>query len=253
MEWYIYAILFITGIVTGFINTLAGSGSLISLPVLMFAGLPANIANGTNRIGILLQSITALFTFKKGKMFEWNEGISLLIPSAIGAIAGALSAVNLDKASLEIIIGFLLVVMFFIVLLKPDKWIKNKAGEVKSINTALKFIVFLFIGFYGGFIQAGVGFFLLAGLVLAAGYDLLKANTIKILITAVFTIFALPIYIYNNQIDWLPGISLAGGSIIGAWIAAKLAIKKGAPFIRIFLLVILIISAAKFLKIENWF
>lgn len=241
------------GLVTGFINTLAGSGSLISLPILMFLGLPADVANGTNRVGILFQSIVASTEFKKQKVFEWNEATFLTIPVILGAIPGALIATNIPKEFLNYAIGFLLLFMFFVILYKPEQWIKGKAGQTNARPGILQFIIYFLIGVYGGFIQAGVGFFLLAGLVLGSGFDLLKANAFKVLITAAFTVIALPVFMWYNQVDYTLGFVLAIGSMTGAWLATKLALKKGSQFLRIFLLIIIFGSAIKLLVLDIFF
>ncbi|OFX28471.1 MAG: hypothetical protein A2X08_07745 [Bacteroidetes bacterium GWA2_32_17] len=253
MEWYIYILIVTTGIAVGFINTLAGSGSLITLPLLVFLGLPSNVANGTNRIGILFQSIVSSFKFKQKKVFEWNEAFFITIPAVIGAIPGAFIATKVPKETLNYAIGFLLIFMFFIVWLKPEQWLKGKAGLVKARPGLLQFVIYFLIGLYGGFIQAGVGFFLLAALVLSSGYDLVKANALKVFITGTFTLIVLPIFIYFNQVNYLLGGLLAVGSMAGAWIGTKIAIKKGAIFIRYFLLIIIFISAFKLLIIDIFF
>ncbi len=247
MDYYLYAIVVLVGIISGFINTIAGSGSLLSLPVLMFMGLPANVANGTNRVAILLQSIVGVGGFKQKKVFEWHDGLWFLIPSVIGALLGSMMAVNLDTLLMNRIIGGLLVVMFFIILLKPEKWLKAEAEGVKAKPTFLSFVIFFAVGFYGGFIQAGVGFFLLAGLVVGAGFDLLKANAIKVFIVLAYTIVALVVFIYNKQVNYFLGLTLGAGSMFGAWVATHYAVKWGANFIRWFLLVTVFAFAVKLL------
>ena len=253
MDWLQYTLVVFVGIVTGFINTLAGSGSLISLPILMFLGLPADVANGTNRLGILFQSIVASTSFKQQKIFEWHEATFLIIPVILGSIPGALIAVNIPKEYLNYAIGFLLLFMFFVILYKPEQWIKGKAGKVNARPGVLQFIIYFFIGVYGGFIQAGVGFFLLAALVLGSGFDLLKANAFKVLITGAFTLIALPVFMWYNQVDYILGLILAAGSMTGAWIATKIAFKKGPEFLRIFLLIIIFGSAIKLLVVDIFF
>ncbi len=247
MDWYIYVLIVLVGVISGFINTLAGSGSLITLPLLIFAGLPANVANGTNRIAILLQSIVGAGSFKNKKVFEWREGVWLTIPATIGAFIGALVAVDLDEKLMNRLIGFLLVCMFVIILVNPEKWLKEQAGTIRAKPSIFQLIIFFAIGFYGGFIQAGVGFFLLAGLVMGAGFDLLKANAIKIMIVTGFTIVALAVFIVNNQVNYTLGLILGIGSMLGAWIAAHIAVKQGVKFIRWFLLVVVLIFAIKLL------
>ncbi len=195
MEWYNMLALAGVGLVTGFINIMAGGGSVLSLPMLMFLGLPANVANGTNRIGILFQSIVGANTFRRKKVLDLKTDYKLTIPALIGSIAGALFAVDMDEAILRKVIAVLMVVMLLMVILKPEAWVKEKAGKAEAKPSVIQYIIFFFIGFYGGFIQMGVGIFLLAGLVMGCGHNLVKANAIKIFITLVFTIFSIGIFI----------------------------------------------------------
>ena len=252
MEWYIIVAVIGVGFLAGFINTLAGSGSLLTLPLLMFLGLPANVANGTNRIGILFQSIVASGSFKQKKVLDMKVGLWLGIPSVIGAIAGSLWAINLTDELMEIFIGGLLVVMFFVILYKPEAWIKGQAGKVEKKPSIMQIVIFFGIGLYGGVIQAGVGFFLLGGLVLGAGYDLIKANAIKVFITLLFTVPALIIFILNNQVNYLLGFVLALGSMIGALVGAKVAVSWGPKFVRYILLIAISASAIKLLGLFDW-
>jgi len=253
MEWYIYPAVVAVGVLVGFINTLAGSGSVISLPLLMFLGLPANVANGTNRIGILIQSVVAVASFKKQKIFNWNEGLRLAIPSVVGSFIGAISAVKLTNEIMEMVIGGLMVVMFFVLLYKPSRWINGSTEKEQKKPGILKILVFFAIGLYGGFIQAGIGLFLLAGLVLGAGMNLVKANAIKVLVVAIYTPIALAVFIYNDQVSYEIGLILALGNAIGAWLAARFAIKGGPELIRYFLLVIVFLSAIKLLGVHKLF
>lgn len=245
MEWYIYPIVVLIGIVAGFINTMAGGGSALTLPMLIIAGLPPTIANGTNRIAILLQNIVGTSQFKKDKVLDLKGSLWLAIPAVVGAVPGAIIAVKLTNQMLQYVIGAVLVIMLFIVLFKPDIWIKSRAGLVKSKSSWVNVLVFFLIGAYGGFIQAGVGFFLLAGLVLVNGLDLLKSNAIKVFIVLLYTIPALFIFIWNKQVDYILGFTLAIGNMAGAWLGAKTAVKWGPTFIRYILIVGLVILAAK--------
>jgi uncharacterized membrane protein YfcA len=247
MEWYLYPILVIAGILTGFINTLAGSGSLITLPLLMFMGLPANVANGTNRIGIFLQSAVGAASFRQSRVFEYREGLWLSLPATAGSLIGAIAAVNMSTRIMETIIGCLLLFMFFIVLYKPEKWITDKAGTIDGRPRFWQLVIFFFIGLYGGFIQAGVGFILLAGLVFGAGVNLTKANALKVFIVFVYTSVAIVVFVLNKQVNYLAGFVLASGSMVGAYIATKFAVRSGPRIVRIILLIIIFISALKYI------
>jgi hypothetical protein len=230
------------GFVAGFINTLAGSGSLITLPVLIVLGLPANIANGTNRVGILFQNLVAVATFRRRGALDARGSLRLMIPTVLGAIVGASLAVDLDEALLDRTIGVLMLVMLVVVGLRPRRWLEAHAsGEQTSYW--LQAPVFFAIGVYGGFIQAGVGVFLLAGLVLASGYDLVGANAVKNLIVLVFTVAALAVFVVNDQVRWGLGLLLAVGNAAGAWVAARMAVAKGAVFVRWTLIAILLLAS----------
>jgi uncharacterized membrane protein YfcA len=243
-------ILILAGGAAGVINTFAGSGSLITLPLLMFMGLPPAVANGTNRIGVIVQNIVATGNFIHQKELQPKKEWSLIIPTLFGSLLGALIAVEIHEDVLNYFIGGLLVVMFFVILLKPTAWIKGQAGKVKTTKSRiLNSIIFFFIGLYGGFIQAGVGLFLLAGLVLGAGYNLIRANAVKVLMVFSFTLVALIVFISAGQVAWIYGILLAAGNAAGAWFASRNASKIGAKNIRYILLAVVLFSGLKVLGI----
>lgn len=243
MEWYIYVALVVAGIIAGFINTLAGSGSLLTLPLLMFIGLPPTVANATNRIGVLLQSAVGSASFRHQKVFEFRESLWFVIPSVAGSILGAFIAAGFNEQVMRTIIGVLLFFMFFMILYKPEKWITGQAVNLHNRPRLVILVVFFLIGVYGGFIQAGVGFFLLAGLVYGAGVNLVKANALKVFITFCFTIFAIAVFIFTGQIDYKIGFILGGGQMVGAYIASRIAVSWGPKFVRVVLLVVVLISS----------
>ncbi|MCB8998483.1 MAG: sulfite exporter TauE/SafE family protein [Bacteroidales bacterium] len=246
MEWYQVALLISAGIVAGFINTIAGSGSLLTLPLFMAFGLSAPVANGTNRIGILLQTIVGAASFKKQKILDFRSAAIIGIPSVAGSLLGALIAVDIDEKAMKTAIGFLLIIMFFLILWKPSRWIKSREGN-PPLPLWAQIIIFFFVGVYGGFIQAGVGFFLLAALVLGSGFDLIKANALKVFLVLLYTPFSLVVFILNNQVDYKLGLIVAAGSMIGAWLGAKFSVKWGPGVVRIFLLLTLLVASTKLL------
>ncbi len=248
MEWYIVLAVIGVGFIAGFINTLAGSGSLLTLPLLMFLGLPANVANGTNRIAILLQNIVGISSFRQQHVLSFKEGLIIGIPAAVGALIGARIAINLNDEIMSRTIGGLLVFMLLIIILKPDRWIKEQAGGTPVVRW-FQIIIFLVIGIYGGFIQAGVGFFLLAGLVLGTGHELVKANALKVFIVFLYTPFALAIFILNDQVDYKLGLILAIGNMLGAFLGSRVAVKWGAKAVRYFLIIALAFASLKLLGI----
>jgi uncharacterized membrane protein YfcA len=247
LEWYQYILIIVAGLVAGFINTLAGSGSLLTLPLLMFIGLPPNVANGTNRIAIMLQSLVGSMGFRKQGALNLKAGLLLGIPSVFGSVAGALLALAIQAKAMERVVGVLLIIMFFVVLFKPEAWLKGRQEKDMSGSKWLNFLIFFFIGVYGGFLQAGVGFFLLGGLVLGAGLDLVKANAIKNFLVFLYTPFALAVYMIGNQVDYKAGLILSIGSMAGAWLGTKSAVSWGPVFIRYVLLVAVLVSAVQLL------
>lgn len=180
---------------------------MLVVPFLIFIGLPANVANATNRIAILLQNVVSVSSFKQKKILNFKTDSKLLLPVALGSIAGAFIAVDINEEIFKKVIAGLLIIMFFMLLLKPDAWVKANADKAKMKSPWLRNVIFFLLGIYGGFIQIGIGFFLLAGLVLGCGYDLLKANAIKLFIVLFYTIIALAIFIWNDLVDFKVGLS----------------------------------------------
>lgn len=249
MEWYHIIAVLATGLAAGFINTIAGGGSSITLPMLMFLGLPPNVANGTNRIAILMQSLAGVGTFRQKKILNLNEGWHLSLPSALGALAGAFTAAEINEQVMRWFIIALMAGMLLLVIFKPEVWLKQKAGSVQAKTGWLQYIIFFLIGFYGGFIQVGVGFLLLAGLVLGSGIDLVKANALKVMIVLVYTLIALVVFWSNHQVHAGLGLLLGTGSMAGAYLGAKFTIRSGVVYVRYFLIIMLVIMILKLLSI----
>ncbi len=237
--------LIIGGVLVGFINTLAGGGSIISLSILMYVmGLPASVANGTNRIAVTLQTLVASASFKKQKVLDWKKGIKLGIPSVIGSIIGAWIAVDIDEKVFEKAMAIIMIIMLVFIFYKPQLWLKGQEDLIdKKISPFIMFVFFL-IGIYGGFIHVGIGYLLLMGIVLGAGYDLVKANAIKVFIVLLYVPFSLAVFIYNGQVNYLYGFVLAIGNVVGAVVASKLAIENGAKFIRWVIVLVVAFTAA---------
>jgi len=232
-------VLIAVGIVSGFINTVAGGGSSITLPVLMFLGLPPAMANGTNRIAILLQSFAGAETFRKKGLLSWKEGKYFLIPSVVGAMLGAIVAIVLTEKMMHHVILAVMVAMFFLVLFKPEAWIRQDSSLPHVKRGVMQWGIYFAIGFYGGFIQVGVGFLLLAGLVLGSGYGVVKANGLKVLIVLFYTGIALLVFWSSQNIHLASGLVLGIASMAGAYAGARFTIQGGVKWIRLFLLVVL--------------
>ena len=245
MSWLISFLLISSGLLVGFINTLAGGGTIISISLFMFLGLPATVANGTNRVAALLQTLTSTLSFQKQQVLDTRKGLLLGIPTAIGSILGAIIAVDINAKTFEKAIGVIMLVMLFFIIYKPEYWLKGRKELVVKKITPWQIIMFFGIGLYGGFIHVGVGYFILAGLVLNAGYDLVKANALKVFIVLLYVPFTVAIFIWNKQVNYQYGLIHAIGNIIGAWLASKYAVSWGANFVRWVIVIVILITSAQ--------
>lgn len=247
MSWLTITVLISSGLLVGFINTLAGGGTIISISLFLFMGLPANIANGTNRVAVLFQTMVSSGNFIRQKVMNVRKGLILGIPSVIGSIIGAGIAVDIDEKLFEKAVGIIMLIMMFFIIYKPQKWLKERKELIQKKTGIIQILIFFFIGLYGGFIHVGVGYFLLAGLVMNAGYELVKANALKVFIVLLYAPFTLFVFILNKQVNYEYGLIHAIGNVIGAYIASKYAVSWGANFVRwVIILVILITSAQMF-------
>jgi uncharacterized protein len=249
MSWFLVLLLIVSGIFVGFINTLAGGGTAISIAVLMMLGLPANVANGTNRVAVIFQNITSVREFGKQKLLPWRKATILAIPTIIGSVIGAWIAVDINEAFFRKAMAVIMLIMLFFVIVKPSVWLKERPHLTEKPVAWFEFLIFFLIGIYGGFIQIGVGYYLLAGIVLGSGFDLVKANAIKVWIVLLYTIAAILVFILNKQVHWQFGLIHAIGNIIGAWIASRIAIKQGVEFVRWVIIVVILVFSADLLGV----
>lgn len=244
IDWTTFAILLPAGVLAGIVNTVAGGGSFITLPALLLVGLPVTVANGTNRVAIVLQSMTASSVFVRGGQVDLRATFRILAPTLVGAIAGARLASMLEESLFRQIFGALFLLMVVVLAFKPRLMLD--AGE-RSRRPVLEVLAFVGIGLYGGFIQAGVGVFMLVAMTALSGVDLLRANAIKNLLVVLYSIPVLAIFAHAGQVDWVPGLILAAGNMVGGYIGARLAIAKGNRLIFAALLVVMVLTGLKLL------
>jgi hypothetical protein len=246
--WHILIILG-SGLLAGFINTLAGGGSFLTLAALDLAGLPAAMANGTNRVAVAVQNVAAVMGFRSKGVGDWRFSIQLAIPSLFGAVLGAYVVIDLPEVLFRRVLAAAMLIMLAILIIRPERWIKKREIAFTGKRCALAYVVFFALGFYGGAIQAGVGFFLIAALVLFAGLDLVKTNSHKVFIVGSYTILALLMFAWRGQVNWVLGLVLAVGNSTGAWIASRLAVAKGDPLVRWVLGIMLAVLSIRYLGI----
>lgn len=234
-------LLVLGGASAGFINTLAGGGSAITVPILNeIVGI--STANGTNRIAILFANLGAVSRFQRGKAVPWRRVAPLLIPVVLGAALGAWVATVTSPGVMRKVFAAVLLLVAASVLFKPGRWLEEREAVLAEPWRSL---AFLGIGFYGGFVQAGVGFLFLAGLVLGGGLNLVNGNAAKVVVIAVYTPFTLLLFARADQVDLAVGLVLSIGQVAGAWTAAHLALAKGAPWVRWVLVVAAVIAALR--------
>ena len=243
-------ILIIVGIVAGFLNVMAGGGSMLVLPIMVFMGIPGNVANGTNRIAMLAQNVTAATTFYKRGVSNFRLSISLGLCALPGALIGAYLGTQVDGKNFNIILAaVMIIVMAMMIFDSNDKGGKESAGELKVSKNRfiLGHFLMLLVGFWGGFIMAGVGFIMLAVMNKVMGIDLVSSNAHKVFIEISFTVFALAIFASQLQLLWLAGLFLGLGNAIGGWFAANYQAEKGAGVVKKILYIVLTIFIIKLL------
>jgi len=248
MEFTEVIIVVVAGIAAGFLNVLAGGGSLITLPLLIFLGLPSAVANATNRIAIVGQNIFAVAGFQSKGISAWPYSLYLGVSALLGAIAGAKIAVDIDDKTFNRILSVIMVLVAFAILLKPLKKSTGESERMDRKHQVIGVVSFFGVGIYGGFIQAGVGFIMMPLLVGINGFSLVKTNSVKVFVALVYSLAALGVFILEDVLNWEIGLTLAVGNAIGGWIGSRWSVAKGDVWIRRILIVAIIV-----LSIKLWF
>ena len=238
-------LLLTVGFLAGVINTLAGGGSIFTLPVLIFLGLPPNIANGTNRIAIVVQSMSGALGYKSKGVSTFPFNIYLGISASIGAILGAQIAIDLDGLLFNKILAIVMVVIGLLILIKSKNLNLKLPERLTGKYLIYSIIVFFFIGIYGGFINAGVGIVIMLFLNRVNHLSLIKTNATKVVIVFIYSTIALVLFAVNDSVNWKLGILMAIGTSFGAWWASRWSVKKGDRVIRIAMLFTIVIMAFK--------
>ncbi len=247
MEPLMVLLILLAGTAGGFLNTLAGGGSIITLPLLIFLGLPAPVANGTNRIALMWQNMVAISNFRHKGFFPWKLGLIWGIPALFGAIAGSHLAISIPEETFNRILAIVMFLVLGLIIWKPKTSPHLAAEKIASNNKLLGIIIFFFVGAYGGFIQIGVGFFIIAILAFLTGSSLVQINSLKVIIIAIYMLSSLLVFIINGQVDWVLGLTLAVGNGLGAWLGSQIAIKRGDRWIKVVLVIGVLLLAGRLL------
>ena len=241
-----FGMLIFAGFFGGIVNTLAGGGSMLTLPALMLLGLPADIANGTNRVGILLQSAAAVKGFDSANKLDRKAVLPILVPTLLGAVVGAFLASILPNVYLKPLLLGVMVLMALLMVLKPEAIVAENVAPSRLKEVPLAWLGLFFTGLYGGFAQAGVGFLLIATLAGMLRYDLVRTNALKLVCTGTLSLVALVIFAISDQVNWIPGLVLAVGMVAGAMVSVRFAISVSQATLKwvMFIMVTLCCAAA---------
>src|SRR3989339_1214526 len=235
-------LLYVVGIVAGVLNVMAGGGSAITLPMLIFLGLDSPLANGTNRLAVFIQCIATVISFRREKYSDFKTSMRLAACALPGAVLGAVMAVKMDSLLFQKVLGIFILVMVATVLFPKSA---NRIGETSG--GWLIYPVMLVIGFIGGLHQVGIGFFMIAALRHLMNMDLVRINMHKAAVFFIYTIPAMAVFAMTGNIDWTLGFVLAAGNATGGWWAAKISVRRGEKVIRIVLVIAMVIMAIKLL------
>lgn len=238
--WQQASLLIGVGIVAGALNVIAGGGSFLTLPVLIFLGLPASLANGTNRVGIVLQNVVAVERFDHHGVLDRRSALWAALPATIGSVFGTWAALRISDDAFERLLAILMVVFALLSLWPP----KRSASAARNGSRLALGCGFFVVGVYAGFVQAGVGFLILA-VTSFAGLDLVRGNAVKVLSILAASILSLAMFAWRGQVDWLLGLALAIGMMIGGALGARATLRGGHRFVRLVVTVTVIAFAIK--------
>ena len=235
----------LAGFVAGFMNTMAGGGSLLTLPLLIFLGLPAAVANGTNRVAIFMSTLSATVGFKSKGVSNFPFNIYLGFSGLIGALIGARIAIDIKGELFNKILAIIMILVVLLIVFKPKISYSELMERLTGKHLFVSMIAFFFIGIYGGFINAGIGFVIMLFLHYYNRLDLVKVNATKVVIVLIYTSGALITFALADKVNWTYGIFLATGNFIGGWTSSRWSVKKGENTIKIFLLIIVVLMSIK--------
>lgn len=239
-------VLALVGVLAGWLNVMAGGGSLLTVPIMLFMGIPGPVANGTNRIAILAQNISAVAAFRRRGFSDFRLSLSLSLAASLGALGGASVGVHLEGEWFDRVLALVMIAVMVLMATGHDK-VQPTDTDAAPRNLALGHVLMIGAGFWGGFIQIGVGFILMPILHRVLGLDLVRVNMHKVFIVLVYTIVALLVFASQLELLWWTGAALAVGNATGGWLGAHTTVKRGESLIRRVLYVALSVFIIKLL------
>lgn len=243
-----YFLLIAVGFIAGFVNTIAGGGTLLTMPMLIFMGLPPSVANGTNRVAILIQTAIGVKGFQSKGVTTNPFSVYLGVSALLGSLIGAQIAIDIKGETFNKILSAIMIMVVFIILLKPKVQLSEIIERTTGKYLYISVVVFFFLGIYGGFINAGIGFMMLIVLPYLNRLSLVKSNATKVAVVCIYTIGAVFMFALNDKIDWKLGLILAIGNSTGAWVSSRWSVGKGDKMVKIFVVIMICI-----LSVKLWF
>ena len=240
-EIFSLVLLFFAGVAGGVIAVMAGGGASVVLPTLICLGIDPTVANGTTRVAILFQNSSAIVSFRKQGFSELRTGMKLALLTLPGVLAGALAAVRVGDRLFEEILAVVLIFVCASFFLKP-----HSLGRLLGGAGRRKWILYpamVAIGFYGGFVQVGAGFLIMAVLYHVMGDPLAKVNFHKVIVILLYTIPAVLIFFLSGNVNLFVGICLAVGTSVGGWLGAAFSVRGGERYIRFVLVLAVAVMA----------
>ncbi|MBN2054100.1 sulfite exporter TauE/SafE family protein [bacterium] len=252
--WWQLVVLFLAGIFSGVSNVLAGGGSLVTMPLLIFLGLDAAAANGTNRLAIAIQNLFAIGGFRKLGVHDWRFGMMLFLPALPGVLLGVFTAVSIQDLLFRRVLSVIMVLVLLLIITKRTPVGGSAAVASLTVRRKLSAMAaFALIGFYSGFIQAGVGFIVIAAMLWTTGLDLVRINALKVFVIGLSTLVATVMFAMTGNIVWRLGLVLAAGNAIGGWLGSYVAVHGGERWIKRMLVVAVLALALKLSGLYNVF
>jgi uncharacterized membrane protein YfcA len=237
------AILFGAGYASGVINVMAGGGSFLTIPALIFLGLPPTMANATNRVGVLLQNVGGVYQFNRRGMLDWDVVRRAVPPALVGTVLGTWAATVVGDEATKRILAVLMVVMTLGPLVMHRSPGRADEGGWRLRGTPLA-LAFVLVGVYVGFLQAGVGFIILA-VTSAAGFDLVRGNAVKLSVVFFLTAVSVAMFAWFGLIDWPRALALGLGNLLGGQLGVRLTLAAGHRWLRWIVTIAVLASAAK--------
>ncbi|MGE3273978.1 MAG: sulfite exporter TauE/SafE family protein [Vicinamibacterales bacterium] len=237
-----YLICALTGVVAGVLNVLAGGGSFLTLPVLLFLGLPAAVANGTNRVGVMTQSLGAVWGFHRYGKMDWRWAFAVSVPAVLGAALGVWASLTIPDFAFRRILSVVMLVITLWTLFRKASTPPPPDATPRSPWHWSTVLAFFGVGVYGGFLQAGVGFLVLAA-TSAAGLDLVRGNAVKMLSVLLLTMLSLAVFAGTGHVDWALGLALGIGNLAGAMVGVRLAVLKGHRWLERIVTITIVVFA----------